>query len=222
MKCQNRRYLKIEETDNLVWNVIIEVMEDSNLFKEEVKNQIIGESVTYKDNKKELQTLKRKLKRLDTDISDTTKSIVNLETDRILNRRRSEEVEQILKNVEEVRIELESQRENVRSKIHSIESEVRWTDWVSQFGDRINKMSEFTEEEKYEFLKGVLESITVNTLDKQTHTLKLDFKIPYVNDSLEWVDKNNKKLGYNLKDGIKEFEVEIDSGKKVIPVEKGS
>jgi site-specific DNA recombinase len=221
-KCGNRRYLKIEETDKLVWNVVVEVMEQSNLFKEEVKTQIMGETVTHKDNKQDLRKLKRKLKRLDTDISDTTKSIVNLETDRILNRRRIEEVEEIIKNVEEVRIDLESQREEIRNQIHSIESEVRWVDWVGQFGDRINKMNEFTEEEKHQFLKGVIEKITVYTLNTQTHRLKLEFKIPYVNDSLQWIDENNKKLGYNLIDGVKEMDVEIDSLKKVTPGDMGS
>jgi len=196
-KCPNRRYLKIEETDRLVWDVVVQVMEDSNLFKEEVKNQVLGVSVTHKENKQELQKLKRKLKKLDTEISDTTKSIANLETDRILNRRRTEEVEIVIHNIEEVRVDLESQREELRQKIHSIESEVRWTDWVSHFGDRISKMNEFSDKEKHDFLKGVLESITVQTLDTQTHQLKLKFKIPYINDSLEWIDPDNKKLGYN-------------------------
>lgn len=197
-------------------------MGKSNLFKEEVKSQVLGESVTHKENKQELQKLKRKLKKLGTDISDTTQSIVKLETDRILKRRNPEEVLLIIKDIEEVRIDLESQREKVRDQIHSIESEVKWTDWVGHFGERITKMNEFSDQEKHEFMKGVLESITVHTLDTQTHRLKLEFKIPYIHDSLEWIDKKNKKLGYNLKDGIKKLEMEIDSGKKLIRGEKGS
>lgn len=218
-KCSNRRYLKIEETDNLVWSVVVEVMEDSNLFKEEIKSQIMGESVSHTENITEIQKLKRRLRKLDTEISDITKSLTNLETDRILKKRKPEEILVIIKNIEDERIDVESKREDVRKKIHSLESEVRWTDWVSQFGERINKMSEFSDEEKHEFLRGVIEKITVYTLDSQTHRLKIEFKIPYVNDSLKWRDDNNKKLGYDIINGFSQLEVEINSGKKIIPKE---
>lgn len=219
VKCSNRRYLKIDETDKLVWDVIVEVMSESNLFKEEIKSQVLGESVTHSEKKNDLEKLIRKLKKLDTEISDTTQSLINLETDRIIKRRNPKEIVSIIKNIEDIRIDLESKREIVRNQIHSIESEVRWTDWVSQFGERITKMSDFTDEEKHEFLKGVIEKITVYTVDPQTHRLKLEFKIPYVNDSLKWRDDNNKKLGYDIINGFNELEIEIDSGKKIYPKE---
>ena len=221
-KCGNRRYLKIEETDNLVWNVVVEVMSESNLFKTEVKRQIMGESVSHQENQQEIQKMKRKLKRLDREISDTTQSIVKLESDRILKKRNPEEVLLIIKDIEGVRIDLESQRDEAREKLHSLESEDKWIDWVGQFGERIVKMNEFTDEEKHEFLKGVLERITVHTLDTQTHKLRLEFKVPYVKDTFEWIDNKNKKLGSKVKEGFKIIDVEIDSLKKVIPGGTGS
>jgi len=106
-KCANRRYLKIELTDQLVWDTVLEVLSHSNLFKEEVKKQVMGESITHRDQSEQIKKLKRKLKVVEKDISDVTNSIVNLETDKILKRRDRQELEQILKNVEDARIELE-------------------------------------------------------------------------------------------------------------------
>ena len=60
---------------------------------------------------------------------------------------------------------------------------------------------------------------SVYTLDTKTHRLKLEFRISYVNDSLEWIDTKNKKSGHILIDGVKGFEMEIDSSKKVIPAD---
>lgn len=81
-------------------------------------------------------------------------------------------------------------------------------------GDRINQMSDFSAEEKKNFLRGVIERIGVQTLDKQTHELHLKFRIPCVNDLLLWNSKTDKKKGYTIKDGVTDISVEIDTGKK--------
>lgn len=75
-------------------------------------------------------------------------------------------------------------------------------------------MSEFTPEEKKNFLLGVIERIGVQTLDTQTHELNLKFRIPYVNDSLVWKSRTDKSMGYKIKDGVKDISMEIDTGKK--------
>jgi septal ring factor EnvC (AmiA/AmiB activator) len=137
-KCANRRYLKIELTDQLVWDTVLEVLSHSNLFKEEVKKQVMGESITHRDQSEQIKKLKRKLKVVEKDISDVTNSIVNLETDKILKRRDRQELEQILKNVEDARIELEAQREQLKVQLHGLENQTRWTDWLSKFeGDEV-------------------------------------------------------------------------------------
>jgi hypothetical protein len=90
----------------------------------------------------------------------------------------------------------------------------KWVDWISEFGERINKMSEFTIEEKYKFLKGVLERIQVKTLDTQSHELKVHFLIPYVKDSVMFKDSKDKKKGYIVKNGKKEVTIPLYSSKK--------
>jgi site-specific DNA recombinase len=219
-KCSNRRYLKIDETDQLVWDTVLEVLSHSNLFKEEVKKQVLGESITHKDHAEEIKKLKRKLKVVEKDVADITNSIVNLETDKILKRRDRHELDRILRNVEDARIDLEAQREQLKVQLHGLESQNRWTDWLSKFGDRLGAMVDFTPQERHEFLKGVIDHIVVKTLDKQSHELVIRFKIPYVNDSLVWRDANRKSLGYDLKDGDFGIGVDIDTKKKIpeIPI----
>lgn len=214
VKCSNRRYLKIEATDSLVWDTVVEILSKSHLFKEELRKQVLGGSDTHMNQQQELIKLKRKTKKLELEIADTTNSIVNLETDQILKRRNISELSRIIKNVEKARIDLESERDDLYEKIHSIENQTKWVDWVSKFGDRINRMTEFSPEEKHSFLMGVVERITVQTLDTQTHKLDFRFKIPYVNDKLIWKNKSDKSKGYTLRNGESEISVEIDSPKK--------
>jgi len=214
-KCANRRYLKIELTDQLVWDTVLEVLSHSSLFKEEVKKQVMGESITHRDQSEQIKKLKRKLKVVEKDISDVTNSIVNLETDKILKRRDRQELEQILKNVEDARIELEAHREQLKVQLHGLENQTRWTDWLSKFADRVGAMAEFSTQERFDFLKGVIDRIVVKTLDKQSHQLEILFKIPYVNDQLVWRDSSRKSLGYDLADGELAINVDIDTKKKI-------
>ena len=216
-KCVNRRYLKIEETDKLIWNTVIDILTKSNLFKEEVKSQSMIGNTTHNDKKDDIRKLSRKLKEVDRDIGEVSSTIVNLETDRILKRRDSTELSQILTNVETYRVELESEREIVKDKLYHLESKKQWVDWISKFSDRIDKMSDFSPEEKHEFLDGVIDNIQVSTLDTRTHEVIIKFKIPYVEDSIKWNDKSNKSKGYTVKDGGFEIGVEIDTSKKFVP-----
>jgi DNA invertase Pin-like site-specific DNA recombinase len=214
VKCENRRYLKIEETDKLVWETVVNVLSKSHIFKEEIRSQVFGSSSSYENHQEELKNLKRKLKKIDTEVKDVTNSIVNLETDRILKRRNSNEIKSIIENIESVRLELESQRENLKQEIYSIENKSTWIDWIEEFGSRINEISEFTSLEKNKFLKGVINKILVTTKDIQTHELELIFKIPYVKDSLVYKDKENKKLGYDLRNGKRNLTLPLNTSKK--------
>lgn len=213
-KCANRRYLKIEETDNLVWNTVVDVLAKSVTFKEEIKNQVLGETVNYASQQDKIKNLTKKIKKIETEISDITASIVNLETDQILKRRNAVELDSILRNVENERLKLQSNRESLIQELYAIENQSVWIDWIHKFGERINKMTDFSVSEKHEFLKGVIEKIIVKTLDTQTHELDIKFRIPYVADSIVYKDKNDRKKGYTVRKGKNHLVVPLDLPKK--------
>jgi len=139
---------------------------------------------------------------------------VNIETDRFLKRRNPEELARIIQNVESERQRLEAKRDELSDEVHRLESQTKWVTWVAKFGERIEKMIDFSPSEKQIFLRGVIDKISVSTLDKQRHELSLHFKIPYVNDKLIWKDERYKSKGYSLVEGVSEVSVDIDSSKK--------
>lgn len=213
-ECSNNRYIKIEKTDQLVWDTIVEILTKSHLFKEEIKTQVMSQSKPLSEQSKDIKKLKRKLKLKETEIEETTSTILTLETDRILNRRDNEELEKILSNVENVRTDLRSEREEIINQIYHLETQCRWINWVGHFGDRITQMNEFSDEEKKQFLDGVIEKITVSTIDVRKHELKIDFKYPYVDDKFQWRDRTDKSLGYDIEDGKKDVKILFESIKK--------
>ncbi len=215
-KCENRRYLKIEETDKLVWDTVVEVLSKSHLFKEEIKKQVKGEdnSGVLLTRSEQINDLKKKNKQIQKEVEDITKTLINLETDNILKRRNASELQAIIQNVESERTRLQAMKEQNALQIHTLETKSKWLDWFSKFGEKIEKMQGFSEQEKQLFLRGVIEKITVSTLDKQAHEVVISFKIPYVNDTFEWKNPRAKGQGYILGDGQKEVSVDLDTSKK--------
>ena len=214
-KCLNRRYLKIEETDKLIWDSVVDVLSKSHQFKEEIKQQVLGENSLESQND-DLKKLRNKLKKVLTEISDVNNSIITLETDVILKRRNPIELKKILENVESARHKLESDKEELEQSIFAIQNRTKWVNWIGEFGDRINKMSEFTPQEKYQFLRGIIEKIQVKTIDSQQHELKIDFLVPYVEDSLALNNSKNKQKRYTIKKGKGSLVVPLETLKKSV------
>ena len=202
-KCENRRYLKIEDTDKLVWDTVVDVLSKSYIFKEEVKNKIMGSTKTHEEQQEDIRKLKVKLNKVSTQIKDYTKNIIDLETDLILKRRSKQELKSIIENVESARLEVQAQKEVIEQEIHSFENKSAWVDWVGEFGYEISEMSKFSDIQKNNLLKLIIDKIQVTTIGTQSHEIELIFKIPYVKDSVIYKDLKNKKLGYKLKNGKK-------------------
>jgi DNA invertase Pin-like site-specific DNA recombinase len=211
-ECLNTRYLKIDETDNLIWNSVVDVLSRSHQFKEDVKKQVLGQS-TYNDQKNEVDKLRKSLKSIDLDIKDTRNSLIRFETDRLLNKYGSEDLKKIIINIENHNLELKTKREELLLKIHSIENQTKWVDWISEFGNKLKKLNDLTPEEKRDFLSKIIENIIVSTVDTQTHNLKIKFKLAYIDDRLIWNEDTGKKKKYIIEEGTNIREVEISKKK---------
>jgi len=180
-----------------------------------VKNQILGESKTYTDQTIEISKLKKVLKSIELELKETNTTLVNLETNRLLNKWGADNLKQIMFNIEQHNLELKTKREEIKSKLHSLENQTKWVDWISGFGEKINNLKELNVKDKKEFLSHVIDKIVVKTIDKQTHKLNINFRLPYISDSLVWNDLSDKSKGYEIKEGSKSHKMEMYSKKKL-------
>ena len=212
--CENSRYLKINQTDDLVWNVITEVLKNSSEFKEEVKRQVFLEQPISTQQKNEISKLKKSLKKYEEETRSLKSTLINLHTDKVLKRIDKTDIDQVISNVEKHQIDLEGKIEDIKNRIVQYQTKQNWVDWISEFGSKIEKFGEFSPIERKKLLTNVVEKIEVETVDKQTHKLVIHFNLPYVNDKFEWVNKNKKSLGYRIYDGEKIKEVELVTTKK--------
>lgn len=212
--CENGRYLKINNTDELVWNVVTDVLKNSTQFREEVKRQVFLEKPIHSQQKSEISKLKKVLKKYEEESRSLRTTLVNLHTDKVLKKTDKTDINQVISNVEKHQIELEGKIEDIKIRIVQYQTKQNWIDWVSEFGNKIEKFGDFSPEERKKLLTNVVEKIEVETVDKQTHKLVIHFNLPYVDDKFEWINKSKKSLGYRIYDGQKVKEVDLVTTKK--------
>lgn len=213
--CGSNRNIRIDKTDEVVWDTVVDIISKSHTFKETVKTELLGKN-SYKKSSSELKKLQNKQKKLKKEVDDVTDSIVNSESLVLIGKRDKVEVERIVKNLEKHRLSLETQIEEISQSLLEDQQQRRWVDWVKEFGNRIDKLKDpdFTIEDRKKFLEGVVNKILVTNNDVREHELKIEFRLPYVGDTFEYLDPSNKSKGYTIKKGRKTKKVVTDLLKK--------
>jgi len=212
--CEQKRYLNLEKTDLVVWETVLEVVEKSHLFRELTKNELLPTKEQQKEGLVEQGKIQTKIRKLDKEIGTIQKAIVNQETQKVLVG--SKNIDLVIKQLEQQRIELEKNKEQLTLQINSLSENQKWVDWYLHFGKKIKSLrnEDIPVEEKRKFLEGVVENIVVLEKSTQEHQLMIQFREPYVDDKLIWKEPKNKKKGYTLKKGKKELTIDEILSKK--------
>ena len=195
------RSLDITHTDELVWNIVIDVLSKSHLYKEIFKTKTDNKIPTKLERDNNTQSLRRRNKLIDNQIKEVDDSrnsfivnsnVINLST---------KQLNELLLKYEEKKSELKIKRESILEEIQLNKYNNVWVDWVKGFGNEIEDLrnKDMSVEDKNLFLNGLIDKIIVTTIDSKTHTIDIHFKSSYVNDGFEW--KFKKVKGKNVKDG---------------------
>lgn len=200
--CTSNRNLRMDTTDQVIWDEVVSVITDSNLFKETVKTEVMGEQQPHSLNEKEKKSIMKTISKLESEIQKITESIVNLTTENLLTETR--DLKSVIGKLEDRRRDTEIEILELTKQLQRKESENRWVDWLKEYKGKINQLNDLSVEERKEFLEGVVEKVVVNPdEDRQTHNIEIHFQFPYVGDKLIWNDESNKDKGYTLKEGKK-------------------
>jgi len=176
IKCTNSRYLKIDKTDSLVWETVIHTLghygNRSYKDDQEIKKPEELAELTIRLNK-EIKILSR-------EIQEASNSLINVESDALLSRRTSVERERIIGKIEAHRSNLELKKDKLEKELHAFGQQKRWSTWFKEFRDDIVKIAMIPPgEQRYRFLKGVIDSIKVETLSARQHRLSIQFNLKF-------------------------------------------
>ena len=95
-----------------------------------------------------------------------------------------------------------------------LDNQKEWVDWISKYGDDISKQFK---KPTTDLLNGLIHRINVSPVMGETrdgketqrgHIFNIKFKLPIVNDGIEYKNVKKKSDGYSLKDGKKSLKTD--------------
>jgi len=209
--CGFDRSMNMNAVDELVWRQVTDLHVKSSLLKEEVKRQVLAaQGITGLGKAAETKKLQAKLNRLRAELKTVNEALGNLES-QLLLRAIDLAVHATAKSrLIDARTNVETQINEIHQQVEGAQIGRRWVDWLQKFGESVGSTASFIEEQRKAYIDGILTRIDAGwDADKQTHTLKMHFRLPIVGDQLRWLDPKRKSKGYEVVDGSDQLAVEI-------------
>ena len=219
--CSTYRNVNIETTDAKVWEMVVDVISNSVLFKEGVKQQVFSERQPQ-SGPKERKKFLRQIDMLKRDIELIEEVIVNQQTTSLIldiKGQRDQSSSRVLANLKKRRSELQLEVEELTTRVEGETQSRLWVDWLKEFRLKLGKLDELSIEEKKRFLTGIVKEITITQQDKQTHNIEVEFLFPYVGDRLVPKKNSSKSSGYKVVDGVRTVKVTTNLLKKYLQTE---
>tara|TARA_B100000795_G_scaffold215413_1_gene169213 strand:- start:80 stop:1789 length:1710 start_codon:yes stop_codon:yes gene_type:complete len=211
--CENRRGMNMDVTDAFVVKQIKEVMGNSSILKDRFKKDVLSKKdIDSSQIELEKKFLENKLKIIDKQRDTTIQSISTNEVRHLLKKVDDEVYEQIKIALDEERTNLEDKKSQYIGEINELDNRKDWINWITKYGDDINKRFE---NPTTELLEGMIESILVSPtlalnrdeIEKQVgHKIIVNFLQPIVDDGIEYLT-DVKSDGYNVVNGKKKLDV---------------
>lgn len=203
--CNNQRQIRKEELDQIIWDEIVSVVENSHNFKETVKKESLSQNRTFNRSEKDIKKDERRLRSIDKGIDQLKETLSSLSISKVLKESADIDYDKTIAATNKKIVELQSERIKLLKGIEDSKVDQKWIDWIEEFQTRVkNLRTEKDENEKKKFLEGILTSIDVYTENdgKDTsHRFEVTFKVPVVNDEFIWIDRNDKSKGSQILDG---------------------
>jgi len=201
--CDMKKSLIMEQTDELVWNKFLQIFSESKWVKEEFKKRGLSPKGKLDDEiKQKVKTNINKvslLKRKETNLND---QIVKVELRRMNGEITKPIYEGLLNNLDETMKSVLTEMNNLQDENDNLKRSSSWIDWVSQMNKEIERMKDWSFEDKREKIEQFIKRIDVSYNEvTQQHDLNFIFSVPLVGDKLVYKDIKNKSKGYKIQKG---------------------
>lgn len=207
-ECSIQRSLRIEETDELVLNTLIDLLKKSANHREKYRVEILNQKEKNKEIAKEKsKKLRKKIKNLSNTIeslediiASTTVQMGTKETPKSIGKK-------IIKESHKDIIKRNGELDDLERELSILKDGSKFIDWIDIMGKDTSKIKLKPKKTQREWIRKFVKNIIVEyDANTQSHKLKINFFIGLVDDS--W-----KRMGRDERDIL---EYEITEGKKSI------
>ena len=185
--CKNNRSINIPQTEELVWNTLVDTLENSHILKEQIKGTTLSKKLTDEtDVKKEKRTLLREIKKTEKEVVGMDKRLTELFKNYTLGRINRTQLDEIELVIVDEKTELMNSISNKRIEIQNLQDKIGWVDWLNKHKSWITDLSKITDYKgRTKILDKYLDKVVVYWNKKtNNHSFRLRLKLPIVEDKL--------------------------------------
>lgn len=202
MGCGFARAMNIPQTDKLVWELVTSLHAKSSTLKEEVKNRVLKENGIKIRTDAEIKALQAKIRKLQKDHSKMNETLGNLEANKLLGAVSDLSFAVTLVRIREALGNIEAELANSRLELAGTDESRKWVNWVKAFGDEVETLDALTDEQKKEYIGGLVKRIDViYDAENREHHLTLTMHLPIVNDGIKVVRNGEQAREYEVTPG---------------------
>ena len=182
-KCSMKRCLNIPQTDEFLWESIVEILSQTVPIKDKLNEFLLSEG---RLNKRQLNShISKKNKELETLRETKSKlenSIIDVERKNYMGEFQSDNIYTTLKKqLKKEHISISSKIESIQSHLSTIGNESKWFEIIDRFKDIISNHDPLTQPQKKDVLRSIIDHIKVSFDGiNKTHQLDVNFRIPMV------------------------------------------
>lgn len=210
--CGSKRSVRIDTTERVVWDLVKEVIGSSHLYKETIKNAVLGSQRTLEKSNVDRKKVSQRVDKLNSEAQKITDTIVDLTTKYLLSD--SRDLKRVIKQLEEKRNDIEAEIQTLQNDLQNEENQNKWVDWLKVWKDRVGDLETLSPEERHSFLKGIVSEVVIHGSGTQKHHLEVTFEFPWVGDKIEYIDPQKKSKGYKIVGGKRKKSKRVDLLKK--------
>ena len=210
--CGFDRAMNIQITDKLVFDTVVQLHKDSSILKEEVKKRIFAEKgIKQITSEAEMKGFEKQHRILQKELSSLQDSIGNLEANRVLKKMDDKVYKTAMDRLNEQADRYKTDITNLRLKLRGETEKKQWVDWVKLFGQEIDEKAKLTDEQRQQYLKGLIDKIEARFNPKtRDHELEIHFQHPIVGDGIKWKDPKKKTSDYKVVEGAKTTQIRVE------------
>ena len=218
--CDNTRSMNIHLLDDFVITKVRETLSNSNQLKEKFKKEVLKDKqVGDKDSwehERLIRVEKTRRTHLEKQVEQLRSSLAEIESNILVGDIDDKELsEQIKGKVIEKFKDAKDKLDQSRQKVIQLEQENSWIDWLSKYHEHYLDWEKFSKEELQDAINQFVDKITVRfDHEKTEHIVTIKFKLPLVDDNLDYKDPDDKSKGYKVGKGNEELQGNL-------PIKKG-
>jgi site-specific DNA recombinase len=187
----------LDMLNELVWDKLLDILENSHLRREEFKQALLQ----GRDSEQRIEQLEKEISRETREISEIenqAKRLLRLFTTGKIDEEIFEDEDSILKKK---RGDLIKSRESKTTQIELAGDMTKWVDWYAQYFEAIDSLRELEDgKEKQDMIRTIVDEIVVDSEGRE-HIVKISLKFPLIDDKFRWIDPYDKSKGYKLRRG---------------------